>query len=508
MAVQYQEAIVTPTTLGESGSGETVFPASALDHPQANVVFFPGRLSELPPDRGAGLFPAVGRVHLVGIAGAGLRSLSEVLLRWGWKVSGSDLAPESAAELCAAGARIYRGHAAAHLSPRPDVVVYSDAVPPENPELTLARQWGLLTLSYFQALGRIMAGKAGVAVAGTHGKSTTTAMLAHVLTSAGLSPTVVAGAAPLGQVSGGRAGRGPLMLVEACEYRANFLHLRPRQAAILGIEPDHFDCYPSMEPLVDAFARFAALVPEDGRLLARHDCSFTRRAIAGVRCPVATFGLDPQADWSAGQLQHQRGRYDFDLLHNHKRVGHVCLQVPGQHNVLNALAAAALAWENGLSPQQIEAGLSEFPGLRQRLEHVGAWRRVTLLDDYAHHPTEVTASLTAVRQMYPGRRLWCVFQPHQASRTAALLSELAASLQNADKVIVADIFRAREPKPRPGEVTAADLAEAVRALGADVAEVHATEAILPWLKTHLNAEDVLITMGAGNIRKIHQHWKG
>lgn len=446
-----------------------------------------------------------GRAHLVGIAGSGLRSLAEVLLGWGWTLSGSDLTTETLGKLATRGVRLHRGHAAGHVPPEADLVIVSDAIEPANPELAEARRLGVPVLSYFQALGQLMAGRQGVAVAGTHGKSTTTAMLAHLLTAAGRDPTVVCGAAPLGHENGGRSGQSSLMVVEACEYRANFLHLCPHQAAILGIEPDHFDCYPSLERLTEAFARFAERIPEDGLLVARHECAVTRRVAIRTRGRVETFGLDEEADWSARELTQEAGRYNFALFRHQQRLDRVCLQVPGRHNVLNALAAAALAWDIGLTAAEIAAGLASFAGLHRRLETLGSWHDVTWLDDYAHHPTEIAATLATVRQMHPGRRVWCVFQPHQASRTEHLLDELAASLQNADKLVVADIFRAREPAPRPGEVTAADLAERARRLGVEAADVHDVAAIVACLQAQVRPGDVVITMGAGDIGRIHQN---
>jgi len=339
-------------------------------------------------------------------------------------------------------------------------------------------------------------------VAGTHGKSTTTAIAAELLVEAGLDPLVVYGAAPLGRHSGGRAGSGELMLVEACEYRANFLHLAAHSAVILGIEPDHFDCYDSLRQLEHAFARFAASVPAEGLVLARAGCRATERVTAGLRCRVETFGFQPEADWSARHLAGRRGRYCFGIFRHGHHLVDVRLRVPGRHNVLNALAASALAWQNGVQPDQIARTLGRFRGLRRRLEVVGSWRGVVVLDDYAHHPTEVVAALRTVRETYPGRRVWCVFQPHQASRTERLLDELAASLQNADRVAVSEIFRAREPGPVCGSVTASHLADEARDLGGQVADVHADGQIVELLKSDLRPGDVLITIGAGDIRKI------
>jgi len=232
-----------------------------------------------------------------------MRSLAEVLLGWGWRLSGSDLAPDAVRAPAASGARIFRGHAPDHLPPAAELVIYSDAVPADNPELRRAIELGVPALSYFQMLGRLMRGRRGLAVAGTHGKSTTTAMTAAMLVEAGLDPLVVYGAAPLGRQSGGRAASGKLMLVEACEYRANFLHLPIHSAVILGIEPDHFDYYNSPRQLEHAFARFAASVPEEGLVLARAGCPATERVTAGLRYTVETFGFQPGADWSARHLR-------------------------------------------------------------------------------------------------------------------------------------------------------------------------------------------------------------
>ena len=259
-----------------------------------------------------------------------------------------------------------------------------------------------------------------------------------------------AGPRPRAPLRADCAGRDGLALVEACEYRANFLHLRPQHAAILGIEPDHFDCYDSLEQIELAFRRFAASVPEEGLLLVRHDCPSTRRATAGLRCRIESFGWAADADWSVHRLTEERGRFSYELRHRGRHFCRVRLRMPGRHNVLNSLAAATLAWHNGATAGQIAAGLGRFAGLHRRLEVLGTWRGVTLLDDYAHHPTEVVNSLDAICRMFPRRRVWCVFQPHQVSRTSRLLDELAVSLQNADRVLVAEIFAPRGESPAGG----------------------------------------------------------
>ncbi|MCX7428134.1 MAG: UDP-N-acetylmuramate--L-alanine ligase [Planctomycetia bacterium] len=442
------------------------------------------------------------RAHLVGIAGSGMRSLARVLLGRGWSLTGSDLAPCSPRWLLETRIPVCLGHHAKNVPPGASMVIRSDAIPAENPEILRAGQLGIPILSYFDMLGRMMAGTRGLAVAGTHGKSTTTAMAAHILVQAGLDPTVVCGAAALGQSDGGRAGRGPAVLVEACEYRANFLKLHPRLAIITGIESDHFDCFASLADVEQAFGRFARRIPPEGVLLARHECQATRRVIAGLPCRVETFGLDDRADWMARPIGCDEGRYRFEVRRGGQPIGEILPRVPGLHNVINALAATALASHQGVEPEAIARALGEFSGLHRRLEVVGAWQGVTLVDDYAHHPTEVSAALETIRQMFPGRRLYCAFQPHQVSRTACLLDELAASLHNVDKLWVAEIFRAREPEPTVGEVTAADLAHRVRQLGGRVARMHELGRIGRDVKNHLAPGDVLVTIGAGNIGRM------
>lgn len=442
------------------------------------------------------------KAHLVGALGSGMRSLADVLLGLGWRVTGSDRAAPDGPARARAEFVVRRGHAADNVPADADLVLYSDAIPPENPELRRAAELDIPALSYFQMLGRLMADRRGIAIAGTHGKSTTSAMLAEILVHAGLDPTVCYGAAPLGQPTAGRAGRGHWMVAEACEYRANFLHLRPEHAAILNVEPDHFDCYRSWAELRKAFARFARSALPHGTLVVNAHSTAAIGAAAGVASRVETFGLCPDADWQARSHTSRRGFHAFEIVRRGRAVCQVSLRVPGRHNVENALAAAALAWAAGVGPEGIAAGLAQFRGTQRRLERLGIWGGVTLVDDYAHHPTEVAASLRTVRQMWPNRRTWCVFQPHQASRTARLLDELAASLQNADVVLVADIYRARESASRPGEVTAAHLAQRARDHGAHVPPWHAAEDIVRHLESSLRPGDVLVTMGAGDIRKI------
>jgi UDP-N-acetylmuramate--alanine ligase len=444
-----------------------------------------------------------GRAHLAGIAGAGMRSLARVLLDIGWTLSGSDPRAESVAELRDRGVQLFANHAADNVAETVGLVIFSDAIGPGNPELQRAGERKIPTLRYFQALGLLSDARETIAVAGTHGKSTVTAMIGAILRAAGADPTLVFGAEPVGGdragPGGSRLGRGPAMVVEACEYRANFLHFRPREAVLLGIEHDHFDCYPTIGQLEHAFGLFARSVRADGRLLVPHACRRSRVAAASAACRWETFGWEEGADWRATGIGSRLGRYWFTVERARRPLCRVDLKVLGRHNVVNALAAAAVGLKTGANPAEVAEALSHWAGLKRRLEVVGQAGGVTWVDDYAHHPTEIAAALRAVREAFPERRVFCLFEPHQASRTARTLDEMAASLQNADVTLITEIFRAREPLPTNGEVTAADLARSVRALGAEVPPIHGADKCAEHLAHRLRPGDVLVTLGAGNI---------
>ncbi len=403
------------------------------------------------------------QAHLVGAAGTGMRSLAALLAQAGWQLTGSD---NGAGTLPASLAlTLDHGHDARRIHQDLDVVFFSDAVPGDNPERLQAERLGIPTLSYPAALGELMSRRRGVAVAGTHGKSTAAAMLAQILESAGADPTYLFVQTCRDAQPGGRLGSGPWMIAEACEYRANFCHLQPEIALLLGIEPDHFDCYRSWDELESAYRRFVGGILPGGCLLYHAGCAASCRLAAQRSGRSESFGLTPSADWQAEPAGLSRGCYRFSIRRRGALLGQVQLAVPARHNVVNALAAAAAACQAGADWPAIEAGLEAFRGLARRLELVLGTRRLTIIDDFAHLPAEISAGLAAIREGYPGRRVWCVFQPHQASRTAHLLDELAESLQNADKVVVADIFRAREGAEKSGEVRASRPGRASRRRG-------------------------------------------
>jgi UDP-N-acetylmuramate--alanine ligase len=438
---------------------------------------------------------------MIGLSGSGMRALADLMLDSQWRLSGSDIQAIDDDALALRDAEIHHGHHADQLPHDAEIIVHSLAIGDDNPELVKARTLGIPCHSYPQMLGKLMACGFGLAVAGTHGKSTTCAMAAEVLLHAGLDPTTVYGATPIEGVAG-RLGGGKFMLAEACEYRRSFLNLRPKIAAILNIETDHFDCYSSLVEVQQAFGEFTRRVTASGLLLINAGCRATQAVAREAGCRVVPFGLDKNAEWRAVDLKMQKGRYRFRVLHRERPVTEITLRVPGKHNVINALVATAMASELGVRSHLIAEALGSFRGLKRRLEVMGTYGGVTLVDDYAHHPTEVSAGLATLRQMFPDRRLWCVFQPHQISRVRALFDEFAAALAAADCVAVSDIYSARESAGGQAAVVAADLANAVRDAGGEVVAEHAIGDIIERLGGQLQPGDVLVTMGAGDIRKV------
>jgi UDP-N-acetylmuramate--alanine ligase len=441
------------------------------------------------------------RAHMVGVAGAGMQALAQVLLERGWRISGTDANPPPAYWMRDWDVPLFVGHDDRQIAGDEQLVIFSDAIPADNVERRAASHRGLRQQSYAQVVGALMTECRGMAVAGTHGKSTTAAMIAQVMSGAGFDPTVIYGAAPLEGSNGGRAGDGEWMVAEACEYRANFCHLRPEIALVLGIEPDHFDYYATPLDLEAAFARFLGQVDRDGVIIANADCPVTRRVLTDTSVRLVAFGFSPDADWRPGRIEHALGRHRFDIQFQGQNFGRVTLRVAGRHQVANALAAAAACHAAGVGHDEIVDGLNQFAGLRRRLEHVATVAGIEVLDDYAHHPTEIHAALDATKLMYPGRRIWCIFQPHQVSRTAALLDEFAASLHNADRVAVTDVFVARENPAVAPRVMAENLAERVRVLGGTALPDCNAETILNKIAAAVRAGDVVITLGAGDIRK-------
>ncbi len=401
-----------------------------------------------------------------------------------------------------------------------DLVVASAAIRPDHPQMLSAESAGIPTLTYAEALGRLMRGRTGVAVAGTHGKSTTVAMLAYALIRAGLDPDVIVGATTphlsedamdsrgwrvgAGEIPRGpRAGEPGLLLAEACEFNRSFHNLRPKIASISAVEADHLDIYGSLDAVVEAFHDFAALLPSaeaGGRLLIAHDGAHRREVTAGIEAEVETIGFDPSADWAI----------DLDGAHVELRSPEGATirwrqPLPGAHNATNAAFAGALASMLGGEHEAIAEALSGFRGIDRRTQLLGERGGVRIYDDYGHHPTEIDATLRALRAHERPQRLVCVFQPHQHSRTRFLLEEFAQSFSQADVVIVPHIYFVRDSEIEKARVSAADLVDRLRERGVNAMHLYPFDAIVDQLDALCREGDLLVVMGAGPVWQVaHQ----
>ena len=450
-------------------------------------------------------------VHLVGACGSGMSSLAGLLLQMGCGVTGSDLAAPtiSLRQLQRLGARVVLGHDATHVPAATRLLVHSPAVSPTNPELTEARRLGIPVLSYTQMLGQLMRDREGIAIAGTHGKSTTTALLGWILQQADLEPSIVVGAEMRGSNSGGRFGRGRQILVEACEYRRGFLDLKPEMAVLLGLEPDHFDCFASPAEALDAFTEFASSVPDDGVLFANADCPQTRNLAESTATHVTWFSRSQFNGWRVSDVCPVETGLLFRVHHGANTHSDVELPLSGRHHVHNALAAIAVAAELGVRAEQIESAVASFPGLRRRFEDLGTHAGVTIVDDYAHHPTAITGTIRAARSRYPNRRVVCVYEPHQYSRAHSLFDEFTLALSAADEVLITPVFTARE-------TVSSDVCDELTKRMAAAIQTKETRAhmcasldhVLATLDDSLQPGDVLLTMGAGQVDRIPHEFIG
>lgn len=441
-------------------------------------------------------------IHFIGIGGISMSGLAEILLEEGFTVSGSD-AKESplTRQLEQHGAQIFYGQKAENIIDGINCVVYTAAINKANPELmeAVARKIPMLTRA--ELLGQLMKNyDTPIAVSGTHGKTTTTSMISHILLEGNTDPTISVGG--ILQAIGGniRVGKSETFITEACEYTNSFLHFFPKISVILNIEEDHLDFFKDLEDIRHSFHQFAALLPSDGTLIINSDIKDYADIYAGLSCHVITCGTSADSDYSAQNIcYNEKGCVAFDLVKHGNISGHIQLSVTGDHNVSNALAAIATAELLDIPMSTIQNGLLSFTGTDRRFEYKGTLDGVTIVDDYAHHPTEIKATLKAARH-YPHNELWCVFQPHTYTRTKAFFHEFAEALSHVDHLVLADIYAARETDDLG--VSSKALAEEIQKLGTDAHYFPSFEAIEDFLKSHCNTGDLLITMGAGDVVNI------
>ncbi len=474
--------------------------------------------------------------YLIGIGGCGMSGLARVLKSHGAVVTGSDMSASETTHLLENdGITVGFDQTSSWLPDSCDLVVASAAVKPQHPQLIEATRRGIAVLSYAEALGQCMLGRTGIAVAGTHGKSTTTAMLGCALADAGLDPSVIVGATsnqltrgcllpgdkPMGyRIGGPRIPEGPLagkpgiLVAEACEFNRSFHNYRPLLACISSVEADHLDVFGSLDEVVKAFHEFAMLLPpadQGGQLLIAHEGAHRREVTAGISCGVQTIGFSPQADWVVAYDTPTR---QVRLTRGRDQVAQWTMAIPGAHNAINAATALALGVMAGGDPARLADSLSRFHGIDRRMQLLGerpvvgprGGGVVRVFDDYGHHPTEIDVTLRALRESERpedrGGRLICVFQPHQHSRTRHLLEEFAASFSQADVVIVPHIYFVRDSQEEKHKVTAGDLVDRLRQRDVRAMHLYPFEAIIEQLENLCRPGDVLVVMGAGDVWKV------
>ncbi|MCJ7584111.1 MAG: UDP-N-acetylmuramate--L-alanine ligase [Anaerolineales bacterium] len=441
-------------------------------------------------------------IHLIGIGGSGLSAIARLLKEMGYAVSGSDRAETPLlAELRSAGITIGLGHSPQNVSDA-DLVVRSSAIPDDNVEVAAARAAGIPVLKRANFLSRLMAGKTGIAVAGTHGKTTTTAMLVWLLTALGQEPSFIVGGVLNNLGVNARAGKGKTFVIEADEYDRMFLGLKPVIEVVTNVEHDHPDCYPTPADFQAAFVEFVKLLPPDGVLVACVEDVGANALLAEAgragRKAVA-YGISDQLSMNSDQWAlaknvkaNERGGFSFEAIVN-RQSSIVNLQVPGSHNVLNALASLVVVSLLGLSLEAAAQALGQFTGTGRRFEVRGEANGIVVIDDYAHHPTEIRATLAAARSRYPDRHIWAVWQPHTFSRTQTLFDQFTHAFADADQVIVTEIYAAREPIQ---DYSAAQVVQAMPHLSAQF--IPDLPAVSDYLVSHLRPGDVLLVLSAGD----------
>jgi len=450
-------------------------------------------------------FGHVRHLHFVGVGGAGMCGLAELLHGDGLEVSGCDqVASETTARLQALGIRVAIGHDASHLE-KAHVVVISSAVAGENAEVVAARACGIPVIRRAEMLGEISRLRWSIAVAGTHGKTTTTSLTGFVLTRAGLDPTVVVGGRVHFLGAHARLGRSEYLVCEADEFDRSFLALSPVLAVLTAIEAEHLDTYGTVEAMEEAFVTFASRVPFYGAVIACLDDSGVRRLLPRLSRRAITYGTTPQADLVARVTQPTPAGTHCRVVWHGEELGELAVPLAGRHNLANALAAVACALEVGIDFSVAVEAVAAFTGVARRFERKGERDGVVLVDDYAHHPTEVAATLQAARQRFPDSRIVLVFQPHLFSRTQTFARAFGEALLAADEVLVLPIYPSRE-RPIPG-VTAALVVDAARASGhRQVFAPSSFDEALALLAERLRPGETLLTMGAGDVVRLGERW--
>ncbi len=450
------------------------------------------------------------KIHFIGIGGISMSGLAELLHTMGFQVSGSDSKSSKITKhLENLGVTVLYGQRPSNITPDLDLVVYTSAIKENNPEYQAVIQAGIPIMDRAELIGQVMKNYSNaIAVSGTHGKTTTTSMLSLILLEAGMDPTISVGGI-LDNIGGNiRIGKSEHFITEACEYTNSFLKFNPTRSIILNVEAEHLDYFKDLDDVRNSFRMFAELLPKEGLLVINGDIDNVPYFTRNLACPFITYSIDSakppvpgvQSYYSAADIAFDESGYgNYDLMENGTVLTHINLNVIGIHNISNSLPAIALARSLNIPLDVIKKALLDFTGTERRFQYKGKIGGVTVIDDYAHHPTEVTATLTAA-QNYPHKTTWCVFQPHTYSRTKAFLKDFAAALSLADKIVLADIYAAREVNP--GDISSKDLQEELIKLGKETYYFKSFDEIENFLLLNCTNGDLLITMGAGDVVSI------
>jgi len=443
------------------------------------------------------------KVYFTGIGGISMSGFAELLHKNGFNVYGSDIKESKITKhLSSSGINIVYGQSASNITNDIGFLVYTAAVHPDNPELKAAKELGIPVMERAEMVGQVMKNYGNaIAVAGTHGKTTTTSMLSHIYLAAHKNPTISVGGI-LAVINGNiRIGGKEDFITEACEYTNSFLKFHPTAGIILNISADHLDFFKDIDDIRHSFRKFAELIPDDGILVINSSTANISYITDNLKCKVEVFGADSTDGYSASCISYdENGCSSFEIAKSGVNTGrHIKLNVTGRHNVDNALAAIAIADYYNIPEEAISEGLLAFTGTERRFEVKGSFNGVTVVDDYAHHPEEIQATLDAAAR-YPHKHLWCVFQPHTYSRTRSLLPDFAHALSLAENVILADIYAAREDDP--GDISSQTLQHEMEKCGKKAYYFHSFKEIEDFLYGHCNNGDLLITMGAGDVVNI------
>ena len=450
-------------------------------------------------------FEQPGHIHFIGIGGISMSGFAELLHSMGFTISGSDWNESKITKhLETLGIQVVYGQRAENITDNIDLVVYTAAVKSTNPEYQEAERRGIPMMERAKMVGQVMKNySSAIAISGTHGKTTTTSIASHLFLEANMDPTISVGGI-LEAIGGNiRIGHSEHFITEACEYTNSFLQFYPTVGIILNIEEDHMDFFQDIQDIRNSFRKFAERIPAHGTLIINADIPSYEEITKDLPCKVLTYALEAPADFTAENIRYNEFGYgSFDLLVQGKKEGHFSLSVVGRHNISNSLACLALASLYSIDTDTAQRALLAFHGTQRRFEYKGKCNGFTIIDDYAHHPTEITATLTSAHK-YPHNTLWCVFQPHTYTRTKAFLKDFAKALTEADKVILTDIYAAREQDP--GDISSEDIVKELQLLGKEAYYISSFQEIEKFILKNLVDGDLLITMGAGNVVEIGQN---